>query len=234
MRASRKILWGVLAAATVSILLASCTTINRLDRYEIEGATLATDMRQPPQPRLGIDYQVHIDSKNPIVTALSVGTNILKASEAEKAEASMLRALDSVDVPAIVLSETGRAAARALNADLVERSQRPELLLDLEIREYGIQAPSWGSAVTLHMSIIATLYHTKSRDTIWRRAVTVDDPASPQMFGMHQVVGDVITAGVLSSLTVEQLEEGFRTLAGESARSVSRRLERDFYRVVYR
>ena len=234
MKASRRILWGVLAAATVSVLLTSCTTINRLDRYEIEGATLATDMREAPEPRLGIDYHVRIDSKNPIGTALSVGTNLLKASEAEKAEANMLRALDSVDVPAIVLSETGRAAARALDADLVERSQRPELLLDLEIREYGIQAPSWGSAVTLHMSIVATLYHTKSRDTIWRRAVTVDDPASPQMFGMHQVVGDVITAGVLSSLTVEQLEEGFRALATESARSVSRRLEKDFYRAVYR
>ncbi len=234
MKASRRMIAGVAAAAAAVLLLSSCQTINRLDRYRIEGSTLAADMREPPRAELGIDYSVHIDAKNPIGTALSVGTSLLKASEAEKAEANMREALDSVDVPAIVLRETAKSAARALNADLVERSDRPDLLLDLDIREYGIEAPSWGSAVSLHMRIVATLYHTKSRDTIWRRAITVDDPASPQMFGVNNVVGDIVTAGVLSSLTVEELEEGFRTLALESARSLGRRLEKDFYRAVYR
>jgi hypothetical protein len=234
MKASRRLIAGAAAAAAAVLLLASCQTVNRLDRYRIEGSTLATDMREPPRAELGIDYSVHIDSKNPIGTALSVGTTLLKASEAEKAEVNMRAALDSVDVPAIVLKETSKSAARALNADLVERSRRPDLLLDLDIREYGIEAPSWGSAVTLHMRLVATLYHTKSRDIIWRRAITVDDPASPQMFGVSGVVGDIVTAGVLSSLTVEELEEGFRALAFESARSLSRRLEKDFYRAVYR
>jgi hypothetical protein len=234
MKSARKVIVVVAAASAAVLLLASCQTVNRLDRYRVEGSTLAADMRQPPRAELGVDYNITIDSKNPIGTALSVGTSLLKASEAEKAEANMRLALDSVDVPAIVLRETAKSAARALNADLVEPSQRPDLLLDLDIREYGIEAPSWGSAVSLHMRIVATLYHQKSRDMIWRRAITVDDPASPQMFGVNNVVGDIVTAGVLSSLTVEELEEGFRTLALESARSLGRRLEKDFYRAVYR
>jgi hypothetical protein len=87
--------------------------------------------------------------------------------------------------------------------------------------------------VSLHLRMVVTLYSTRGRDIVWRRAVTVDDPANPQMFGAGQVVGDIITAGVLSSLTVDQLEEGFRQLARESARSVGRRLERDFYRATW-
>jgi hypothetical protein len=228
MRSTRSVI-SIVAAAAV-LLLASCTTINNLDRYKVEGSTLAADMPVPPPPRLDIDYSVHIDSRNPLGTVLSIGTNIIKASEAEKAEANMRQALDTVDVPGIVLKETAQSCARALDARLVAREDRADYLLDLDIREYGIEAPSWGSAVSLHLRMVVTMYSTRGRDIVWRRAVTVDDPANPQMFGVGQVMGDIVTAGVLSSLTVEQLEEGFRQLARESARSVGRRLEKDFYR----
>jgi hypothetical protein len=234
MKTSRRVLACVGAAAAAVLLLSSCTTVNNLDRYRIENASLAADMREPPQARLDIDYTVHFDARNPIGTALSVGTTLIKASEAEKAEANMRDALATVDVPAIVLRETARACAGALDARLVDRGQRADYLLDLDIREYGIQAPSWGSAVTLHLRMVASLYHTRSRDIVWRRAITIDDPASPQMFGVGHIVGDIVTAGVLSSLTVDELEEGFRALALESARSLTRKLERDFYRASFR
>jgi len=54
------------------------------------------------------------------------------------------------------------------------------------------------------------------------------------MFASGHIIGNIVTAGVLSSLTVEELEEGFRALCFESARSLTRRLERDFYRASYR
>ena len=234
MRTSPRVVACVGAAAAAVILLSSCTTINNLDRYRMENASLAADMGVPPRPRLDIDYSVHIDSRNPIATALSVGTTIIKASEAEKAEAYMREALETVDVPAIVLKETARACAAALDARLVGRGQRADYLLELDIREYGIQAPSWGSAVSLHLRMVASLYHTRSRDIVWRRSITVDDPANPQMFASGHIIGNIVTAGVLSSLTVEELEEGFRALCFESARSLTRRLERDFYRASYR
>ena len=228
MRSTRTVV--SLAAAAAILLLASCTTINNLDRYRVEGSTLAADMQLPPRPRLDIDYSVHFDSRNPLGTALSIGSNIIKASEAEKAEEKMREALETVDVPAIVLKETAQSCARALDARLVTRAEKADYLLDLDIREYGIEAPSWGSAVSLHLRMIVTMYSTRGHEIVWRRAVTVDDPANPQMFGVGQVMGDIVTAGVLSSLTVEQLEQGFRQLARESARSAGRRLERDFYR----
>ena len=54
------------------------------------------------------------------------------------------------------------------------------------------------------------------------------------MFGLGSAAGDIVSAVVLSSLTVDQLEAGFRRLALESARRVTRILEDDFYRARYR
>lgn len=222
-------------AAALLALLASCSTINRLDRYELEGSTLRADMRMPPAPSMDIDYSVTFDSRNPIGTAISVGTNVFKASEAKKAEAVMRQALTSVDVPGIVLDNTSQSFASSLAARLVERGQKAEYLLDLDLYEYGIQAPSWASAVSLHLGMTAIIYHNPSGDIVWRRKhFTVDVPASPQMFGAGLVVSDIVTAAVLSTLTVEQLEEGFRALALETSRFVTRTLEDDYYKARYR
>lgn len=235
MRVSRTFFLAAGAAAAAAVLLlASCTTVNKLDSYRIENASLAADMRVPPEPTLSIDYSVRIDSNNPIGTALSVGTTMIKASEAAKAEALMREALTTVDVPAIVLRESSRWCASALDARLAERGQKADYLLDLDIREYGIQAASPGSAVSLHMRLTASLFHTRSGEIVWRRSITVNDPASPQMFPVGHIVGNIVTAGALASLSVEQLEDGFKSLALESARSIVRRLERDFYSAKYR
>ena len=232
---SRAILLRVGAAVAVILLLGSCATINRLDRYVIEDASLRTEMRIPPAPTLNIGYSTPVDSGNPIGTVLRVGTTVFKASEAAKAEPIMREALRSVDVPAIVLEETWQACASVLDARPVESGQKADYLLDLDIYEYGIEAPSWSSSVSLHLSMMAIIYHSGSGEIVWRRKhITVDIPASAQMFGLGAAMGDIVSAAVLSSLTVDQLEEGFRRLALESARWVARILEDDFYRARYR
>jgi hypothetical protein len=79
------------------------------------------------------------------------------------------------------------------------------------------------------------IYDNRSGDNVWRRKhITVDIPASPQMFGPGSAANDIVSAVLQSTLTVDQLEEGFRRLALESARRVTRILEDDFYRARYR
>jgi len=238
MKISRRVILrtaATAAAVAAVLLLGSCATINRLDRYSIEGESLKANMRVPPGPTIDIDYSVWVDSNNPIGTALRVGSTVFKASEAQKAQAVMEDALSSVNVPAIVLNETSQGFASALEARLVDRGQGASYLLDLDIQQYGIQAPSWTSAVSLHLRLTPSLYSNRDGKIVWRRKnITIDVPASPQMFGTGQVLSEIVTAAVLSSLTVEQLEEGFRLLALESAQAVIQRLEHDFYRVRYR
>ncbi|HUX22115.1 MAG TPA: hypothetical protein VMW69_12810, partial [Spirochaetia bacterium] len=59
--------------------------------------------------------------------------------------------------------------------------------------------------------------------------VSVDDRATPYMFGVGDLLGNVVTAGVLANLTTKEIADGFEELAMESSKSLARRLERDLY-----
>ncbi len=216
----------------VAILpLASCATVNRLDRHRIENATISADLRVPPEPRMDIRSTLFFDSHNPVGTALSIGSNIALAAEASRVESRMREALLSIDVPTIVLDETYTAAAGALDARKVYRKYGADYLLDLDIREYGIRANSPMAAVSMYMRITARIYHNRSGDLVWRRNVSVEDRATPYMFGIGNVFGNVVTASALANLSTAQIADGFEKLALESSRSLARKLERDLYSV---
>jgi ABC-type uncharacterized transport system auxiliary subunit len=226
MNTAKKIL-AVAACAAFAALLASCATVNRLNRYDFEGASLAADMQTPPEPRVDVHYDVTLNERMPIYSALSVMTNLAKAGQAEKASQAMRAALASVDVPDILFHESYAACAAALDAEQEHQRMRADYVLKLSIHDWGIRAHSFGSAVSLHIRLTAGLYRTAGGELIWRRDLTVNDPASPAMFGLGQIVGNMVTATVLSEMSAEDLARGFTDLARRSARSVARQLEKD-------
>ena len=144
MRSIRK---PALAALTfvLALTLASCATMNRLDPYELYGSRLAAQMDTPPEPRVHVSYDVTINSRNPVFSALSVLTNMAKASQAEKANRAMRDALDMVNVPDIVFQESFAACADALGASPADGRAFSDFYLDLDIRDWGIQADRPGS-----------------------------------------------------------------------------------------
>lgn len=231
-----KTLARIAAAAGVAALflvLASCATINRLDPYELQGARLAAQMRTPPEPRVHVAYDVTITSRNPVFSTLSVLTNLAKASQAEKADRAMREALDTVDVPGIVFRDSFAACADALGASQADTRDASDFYLDIDIRDWGIRADSPGSAVVLQMSVTATLVRTLGRETVWQRKLTVSQSASPAMFGLGQIVGNMVTATILYEMSVEDLAAGFTEMAHETSRSVVRLLQRDLDKARY-
>jgi len=221
-------------AALACVLIASCTTVNHLDRYKFDGATLAAEMRLPPQPKLDVHYHVYFNSQNPIGTALSIGTNFAKASSAGEAEPRMQRALDAIDVPKVILKETSIGCSTALGATLADSKQNADFLLNLEINEYGVDANSPAGGVRMQISITARIYDSHRKELVWRRRVDRSESANPDMFGLGGTIGNVMTASALSNLSEAELEKGFRNLALQIARTVARRLEDDLYKVRYR
>jgi ABC-type uncharacterized transport system auxiliary subunit len=221
---------AVIAAA---LLLTGCTTVNRLSDFNFRGASLATRMRTPPQPRMDVSYHVTLDKRNVVFSALSVVTNMAKAAQAQHAENAMNDALASVDVPGIVLRESASACAYALDARLEDQGFGADYLLDLDIQEWGVRADSPGSAVELSMRLTASLVRSFDHELIWQRSFTVRDPASPSMFGLGQIADTMVSATVLSNMTAFELEGGFRQLAEKSARTVARLLEKDLSRARY-
>lgn len=220
-----KIASGVLIAAALG--LAGCASTNRLGDYDFRGATLSTEMRVPPEPQLDIDYNVNIDPGNAVFSGLSILTNLAKANQANKAEAAMRDALVVVDVPEIIRQETGNACSSVLETVQNDSPFSSDFRLLLDIHDWGIDARGYGSSASLHMRLTASLYRTASSELLWTRTVTVDQAATPAMFGLGQIVGDMVTAGALAEMTPSDLAAGFTELAREAARSMVRRLERD-------
>lgn len=234
MRPSPRLFVALTGFVCVVLVLASCTTVNRLDRHRIQGATISANLRVPPEPKFDVHYVVRFDSRNPVGTALSIGSNIAMAAEASRAESRMRDALYSINIPDIVLGESYSACASALDARKVYRKYDADYLLDLEIREYGIRADSPRGAVSMVMRLSARLYHNRSGELVWRRDVSVDNRAAPHMFGIGNVFGNVVTASVLADLSTREIADGFERLAVESSKSLARKLERDLYSVRYR
>jgi ABC-type uncharacterized transport system auxiliary subunit len=207
--------------------LAGCSTVNRLSFYDFRGSALSTEMLTPPVPQMNVDYDVTLDSRNMILSGLSVLTNLAKANQAVNAEASMREALLRVDVPEIVRQETSQGSARLLGAVESSNSAWSDYRLLLDIREWGIDARGWNTVAALHLRLTASLYSNGDGQLLWSRSVTVDQNATPSMFGLGQIVGDMVTATALAEMTPSALADGFSALAREAARSVVRRLQSD-------
>jgi hypothetical protein len=226
----KKILKAVVICGALAALAVGCTSTNHLDRYRFSGAPMAADLRTPPQPTIDVHYRVIVSANDPVGTVLSIGTSYGKAQEAAKAEEKMREALASVDLPGIILRGASSACADTLRARLVEHQSDADYLLDLEIERYGLHAGSSGGSVSMRINLNTRLHSLRDGELVWRRDLHLDRPLSPGLFG-DGVVGNIVSAGVLASLTTEQLATGFRRLAEDTAVWVGRTLEDDYLAV---
>jgi ABC-type uncharacterized transport system auxiliary subunit len=220
-------IFAVGLALAAALALVSCATTNRLAMYNFEGALLASEMQTAPPPRVDIRYNVTLDPNNAVYSSLSVLTNIAKATQGEKARQAMSDALSSVDVPGIILAESSAACADTLGTTTEERRSQADYVLTLSIHDWGIEAESARSAVKLRVRMNARITDRRTDNLVWSRTLWVAQPASPTVFGFGQIIGNMVTATVLSNLTPDELADGFRELARETARVVARLLERD-------
>ena len=222
---------GATLAGLLTILaLSSCahTPVHYpLADYSFLDATLAADMILPPEPTINVFYHVTFDPDDPLRTALSIGTSVLKAAEVEQAQERMRQALETVDVPELLRDQALAGCSAALGTRNAGSVQEADYRLVLDIHEYGISARGYGSGVAMTMEVTAGLYSNLDRKLIWRRNVSLDVPATVQLFGVGHVVGNLVTAAMLADLSTEELAAGFRNLATEAARSLAHRLERD-------
>jgi hypothetical protein len=218
---------ALVGCAAAAVLLSSCMSVNNLDRYDFTGSRLAVDMRTPPEPRLNVEYNIDMSSNSALISALSVMTNLAKANQAHRAREVMQEALMEVNVPEIIRTESFNACAAALSAEQAQSRRDADYVLALQMDEWGIEARSSFSPVSLHIRMLASIYPAGGGDLAWRREVTVDQPADPDMFGLGDIVGNMVTATVLYNMTEEDLARGFKRLASLTARRVSRELEND-------
>jgi hypothetical protein len=228
----RKLMFAAFAALGV-LTLASCSTVNRLGDFEVQGRSMAAEMRLPPEPQMDVHYDIRIDLSNLIGTAINVGSNIAKAANADRVDSLMQQALQIVDVPGMVRDESYSTCLTVLGAQREDDPRAAEYLLDFDIHKWGVHASSWTSGVSLRMKLTASLFSNTEKAIVWRRDIYVERAATPEMFGLDSTIGNFVTTAALASLSEEDLQNGFDELARDTALTISRTLQDDLYEATY-
>ncbi|MGE0440564.1 MAG: hypothetical protein AB7L66_06420 [Gemmatimonadales bacterium] len=211
----------------LTVLLAAplACAANRLDQYDFRQLTLAVVAQYPPRPEVfsgGPWFPGH--PKDPVHAIIRLGSEIAREIEAHNVRPRLDSAAARVDVAAEVTQRIGQRASRYLGSRLIEDPDRADLILEVEIRDYGIDADSWNAAAHFFVDAEVWLLDAADRRRIWRTRVRSRDPITPAIFGPRSAVRNVVTAAALSSLSVEDIARALEQLSYYSADRITDRL----------
>ncbi len=215
-------------SVALGILLATaCSTVNNLAYYDLTDSYIALDMTDPPEPSFIVGYSGNYDPNNQFVNIVQLGVNLIKAGEAEIAREKMGEALRYVDIPGMISESLLDDIADTLDARAVRHKRDADVLLEVDILEYGIEATSGSGNVEMFMKLNACLFHRSENEIVWQRRVSVSEEITPGLFGFNEVLGSAATIAGLNSLSEEELAEGFERMAREITRETVRKLQKD-------
>ena len=211
---------------TVILMFAACSS-NKLREYDLRESDMAARTVTVPRPGVQSGGDIYINKQDPIGTILSVGSTVAKEIEAAKARARLDSAMAQVNIPAIVEEDVLFKAAELLNSRPINEVKAADFVLNLDFKEYGIDADSWVGGVRFVIDVKAELIDQQRGRRIWKRHIEERDAVSPSIFGLGSV-NKVIDAVALSELSVEEMAAGLENLAHYTADRIARRLYDDF------
>ena len=145
-------------------------------------------------------------------------------------EDKLYNALRDTDMRVIMEEELGEFVDSTLGVRVVEERRSADLQLMVDVESYGINAGGSGSSIAFELSAVATLWDLRTGDRIWRTRESVSEPASPELFGLPGVAGNVLSAVALAELSEEEITRGMERLARNAAWDIGLELENDIYR----
>jgi hypothetical protein len=152
---------------------------------------------------------------------------VVREIEADDVQERLDSAALRMDVGHTLEDNTLERAARYLGADAVRDDEEPDFLLEIVVIAYGIDAEGWDAAAHFFIDADATLIHADSGTEIWRAEVGAREQIGPAVFGRRSAVRDLVTATMLSTISVDEMVDVLEALADFSAREVTDRLRDD-------
>ena len=216
---------AVLVCALAAASLAACGGGHELERYSFAGSTLAVADYPPPAPALwtgGYD----VDGDDVITAVLDAGSQVAKDVEARRARTRLYSAASQVNVRERMAQWTLERAARYLGARPVEDAATADYLLELYVRQYGIDARGDRPA-RLFMNVEAVLLDRRSGHEVWTVKVNSHDRLTPSVATGSSIPIDIVTAGTLHTLTTEQLRAELAGLTDFTADYLTNELRKD-------
>src|SRR5690606_22211781 len=150
---------------------------------------------------------------DPLRNVIAAGARIAKEVEASKVRARLDSATAAVDVADRVQARTLDRAARYLRTRPAESEASADFVLELRLRDYGIDAKDWSAAAYFFVDAELLLLDGRDGRKIWDARVRARDPITPAIFGPGRAVRDVVTAATFADLEVEEIARALERLA---------------------
>jgi ABC-type uncharacterized transport system auxiliary subunit len=222
-----KPLLSLISIATAATLLGSCVSVNRLDEYRFEGATMSPAIYAPAYAEVHLSRGSIPGSEDSILLSLvEVGANVAVGLQEQKLEMRLNRIVTGDDLALALETEFVPEAASMLGVMTVEGRSSADYMLELEVDEYGLSS---SGGIYMDIQVDARIIHRFSGETVWRRRFSVREPASPTLFGLNNYVETAVSVAALEQLSDDDLERGFELLGEQAARTLSEKFRRDLW-----
>jgi hypothetical protein len=221
--------YAIVLVAVIGLGFAGCAS-TELALYDFDEQSMSVDVRIAPDAEIDASYSIVVDADDPIRTALSIGSSLAKANQVAQVEEKLHAALRRTDMRTIVEDELSEFVETTLGSRIAESRSDADLQLIVDVNSYGIDAGGSGSGIEFQLSATAKLYDLQTNDRIWRTREYVSEPASPDVFGLPAVAGNVLSAVALAELTEEEIARGLERLARDAAWDIGLELEKDIRR----
>jgi hypothetical protein len=210
--------------AAAALLGASCGGLNRLDEYEFRQRTLAVEADFPPYAEVLTGPYLPGHPRDPIHAIVRAGTRLAREIEAHHVQPRLDSATAEADLPGLMRERLGRRASRILGTRLIDGAEEADLIFEVRVRDYGIDAKDWNGAAHFYVDAEVWLLDGGDRRPIWKTRVRERDPITSAIFGPRSALRDVVTAAALADLSVDDIARALDQLAAYAADHITDRL----------
>ena len=209
-------------AASAAVLLAAVAcggTRHHLNEYTFADRSLALVVLGTPAPGL-ITGGYDLNSDDIVEVAVKAGSKVVKDVEARRARARMDSATARMRLTDSLARRTLDRASRYLGVRPIASSADADYLLEVHMRNYGLDASGSGAA-SLYANAEAVLLDRRTGREIWNVSVHGTDRLTPRIRGTGDIGGSIIAAGTLHTMTVEDFQQALDQLMSLSSNVVA-------------
>jgi hypothetical protein len=196
---------------------------HHLGEYDFADRSLALVVLGNPSPGL-ITGSFDLRSTDVMEVVKKATSKVATDAEAKRARVRMDSATSRMRLGDSLAKRTLDRASRYLGVRPAASTSNADFLLEVHMREYGLDASKGGEA-SLYTNAEAVLLDRRSGREIWNVTVTGTDRLTPRTHGVAGTVGGaIITAGTLRTMTVADFQQALDQLMSLSSDVVAEEL----------
>lgn len=212
-----------LAGLSGLMILTACGAGHHLGDYDFANRSLAVVTSAPAYPELRTGGLGLGGDKDGLEAVLQAGSRVAKEVGARQARSRLDSAATVLDIGRRMGDRTADRASRYLAAVPVETGPA-DFTLEVWVTDFGLDARARNSAAYLYTNAEAVLIDAASGHEVWSTRVWAREPLTPAYFETGPVPRDVVTAGSLMTVSVEDFQRVLERLADMSSDVVTNKL----------